>query len=131
MTGPMTDTGSGRLHGIGRIATITLVIVAIVGIAWLLVELIGFLLQVFAALVLAVIFDAVTDRVCRIPYMRRGPALALSVLALVGLFAGVFFLFGTQLTREFDTIRDSIPPAVAQVQSLLDRFGLGKPARDL
>ena len=63
--------------------------------------------------------------------MPRGFALALSVIALLLVFIGVFALFGTQLAAEFDTIRESLPSAIAQVQRLLERMGLGEPARDL
>lgn len=120
-----------RPYRISHIAIATVTVIAIVGVAWLLVTLAGFLMLVFAALVLAAIFDAMARWVSRVTRMSRGFALALSVLALLGLFFAVFALFGAQLTSEFDTIRDSIPPALEQVRSLLDRVGLGEPADDL
>ena len=120
-----------RLPGFGRIAAITVMIVAIIGVAWLLVKLSSFLLLVFAALVLAAIFDAMTRKVSGITRMRRGFALTLSVVALLAVFGGVFALFGTQLANEFDTIRDSIPPAIDQVRGLLEQVGLGGAARDM
>ncbi|MDT9600773.1 AI-2E family transporter [Sphingosinicella rhizophila] len=122
---------SDRSYTIGRVAAITVTVVAILGVAWLLVELSGFLMLIFGALVLAAIFDAVTRRVSMLTRMKRGYSLALSVLAVLAIFAGAFALFGTQLAGEFDTIRDSIPPAVEQVRMFLDRIGLGEPARDL
>jgi predicted PurR-regulated permease PerM len=118
-----------RLPGFGRIAAITVIIVAIIGVAWLLVKLSSFLLLVFAALVLAAIFDAMTRKVSGITGMRF--ALTLSVVALLAVFGGVFVLFGTQLANEFDTIRDSIPPAIDQVRGLLEQVGLGGAARDM
>lgn len=120
-----------RPYRISHIAIATVAVIAIVGVAWLLVTLAGFLMLVFAALVLAAIFDAMARWVSRVTRMSRGFALALSVLALLGLFFAVFALFGAQLTSEFDTIRDSIPPALEQVRILLDRVGLGEPADDL
>ncbi len=123
--------GSDRPYRISHIAIATVAVIAIVGVAWLLVTLAGFLMLVFAALVLAAIFDAMARWVSRVTRMSRGFALALSVLALLGLFFAVFALFGAQLTSEFDTIRDSIPPALEQVRILLDRVGLGEPADDL
>ena len=106
-------------------------IVAIFGVTWMLASLTDFLMLVFAALVLAAIFDAMTRRVSGLTRMKRGYALALSVAALLLLFIGIFALFGTQLASEFDTISDSIPPALERVQSLLQQFGLGEPARKL
>lgn len=125
------EDGRSRSPGFGRIAAIVVMVVAILGVAWLLLELSGFLLLVFAALVLAAIFDAMTRKLSALTRMKRGFALTLSVVALVAVFGGVFALFGTQLAREFDTIREGVPPAVDQVRGLLERAGLGEPARDM
>ena len=128
---PAGEGHRNRSPGFGRIATIIVMIVAILGVAWLLVKLSGFLLLIFAALVLAAIFDVMTRKVRTVLPMKRGFALTLSVVALLAVFGGVFALFGSQLVREFDTIRDSIPPAIEQVRAFLDRVGLGEPARDM
>ncbi len=124
-------SGAERPRGAAEIARITVMIVAILGVAWLIVSLTDFLMLVFAALVLAAIFDAMTRRVQKWTRMGRGVALGVSVTALLLLFVGVFALFGSQLADEFDTIRASIPKALALVQGLLERFGLGGPAREL
>ena len=116
---------------IGRIATVTVTIVLIVGIAWLLVELTSFLLLVFAALVLAQIFSAMSERLTRRTGMKRGVALTLSVGLLLTLFIAVFAMFGAQLANELDTIRDSIPLALKELEDLLEKVGLGEPARNL
>lgn len=130
-TAPEAEGRPGRSLGLGRIATILVITVAILGVAWMLVKLSGLLLLVFAALVLAAIFDKMTRKVCAYTRMKRGFGLALSVLVLLAVFAGVFALFGTQLARELDTIRESIPPAIEQVRGFLERIGLGGPLRDL
>lgn len=109
----------------------TVIVLAIVGIAWLLIELTEFLLLVFAALVLAAVFSSMARRVCRLTGMKRGPALGISVLALLAVFAGAFTLFGSQLSSEFDTIQQSIPPAIDRVEAQLDDFGLGNQAREV
>lgn len=116
---------------IGRIATVTVTIVLIVGIAWLMVELTSFLLLVFAALVLAQIFSAMSERLIRWTGMKRGVALTLSVISLLTLFIAVFAMFDAQLANEFDTIRDNIPLALKELQDLLEKVGLGEPARKL
>jgi predicted PurR-regulated permease PerM len=121
----------GQRPGIGRIAAITITVAAILGIAWLLVELAGFLLLVFASLVIAAVFDASARQVTRFTRLGHGLALTISILALLAMFVGGFILFGSQLANQFDTIRDSIPPALDQVEAFLDRAGLGEPAREL
>lgn len=130
-TGSDRNIAARPSPSLGRIATIVVMVLAIVGVAWLLLNLSGFLLMVFAALVLAAVFDAMTRKVCALTGMRRGFALTLSVVALLAIFGTVFTLFGTQLAGQFDTIRDSIPPALDQVRDLLDKVGLGEPARDM
>lgn len=129
MTEP-TANPTSRAYDMGRIATIAVMIVAIFGVAWLVVELGGFLMLVFAALVLAAIFDVMSRGVSKFTRLSRGPSLAVSVIALLAIFAGVFTLFGSQLAGELDTIRESIPPAIDQVRAFLDRVGLGETARN-
>ena len=114
-----------------RIAMGAVIVLAVAGTAWLLIKLSGLLLLVFAALVLAAILDAMTGFICRIPGMRRGAALTVAVFAMLAVIIGAFTLFGTQIVGEFDTIRESIPPAIDQVQALLERAGLGETARGL
>jgi predicted PurR-regulated permease PerM len=121
----------GRRPKLGRIAAITITIAAILGIAWLAVELAGFLLLVFASLVIAAVFDASARQVTRFTRLGHGLSLTISILGLLAVFLGGFVMFGSQLANQFDTIRDSIPPALDQVEAFLDRAGLGEPAREL
>ncbi len=131
MTEATPETTADGPKRTARIAAATVTILAIVGVAWLFLELTRFFLLVFAALVLAVIFDAMARRVTAVTRMPRGPALGLSIIALLTVFIGAFALFGTQMAREFDTIVESIPPALTQVDALLSRFGVSESARDL
>ena len=114
-----------RYWTLSRIAAATVSIVAIVGVALLMVRLASFLLLVFAAVVLAVVFDALTRLICTRLSVGRGIALALAVILLLGVFIGAIVLFGAQLTSEFDDIRNSLPGAVDNVQAFLDQLGLG------
>lgn len=122
-------SAASRIPAPGQVAAITLTILGIVGIAWLLIELTQFLLLVFAALVLAAIFSSLARRVCTLTGMNRGPALMISVLLLLAVFSGAFTLFGSQIASEFDTIQESIPPAIDRVEAQLNNIGLGEQAR--
>ncbi|WP_017672451.1 AI-2E family transporter [Blastomonas sp. AAP53] len=126
----VSDHATRTVHP-GQVAAITLTVLGIVGIAWLLMELTQFLLLVFAALVLAAVFSSLARRVCRLTGMRRGPALAISVFLLLAIFSGAFTLFGSQIASEFDTIQQSIPPAIDRVEAQLDDMGLGEQARQI
>jgi predicted PurR-regulated permease PerM len=115
----------------GRIANATLIVVGIVGVAWIMVELTRFIMLVFSAIVIGAVFDTIASWLCRITGMKRSMALALSVIGMLTLFVGAFALFGSQLAQEFDTIRETVPRALQSVEGLLDRYGLGERARQL
>jgi len=131
MTLGSEGAGSGLWKTARHAAVITCVVLAVVGVAWLLLSLADFLLLVFAALVLAAVLDVMTRWTGRLTRLPRGLSLALSVLLLLVVFAGAFVLFGAQLAGEFETIRATIPPAIDEVRAFLERFGLGQTARDL
>ncbi|MDO9369732.1 MAG: AI-2E family transporter [Sphingopyxis sp.] len=124
------DTSATRVSS-GRIAAFTLIVIAIVGVAWLAVELTRFFMLVFAAIVLAAVFDAIAGWLVRRTGMKRGFALALSVAGIIAIFTGAFILFGSQLAREIDTIREQVPRALQSVEAFLDRYGLGTKVREL
>lgn len=117
--------------GPGRIAGATVIVVSIVAMAWLAVSLTRFLMLVFASIVLAAIFDACASWLCRFSWMKRPIALILSILGIIGLFAGVFTLFGSQLAAEFVTIKAMVPEALRNVEGFLHRYGLGDQVGDL
>lgn len=116
-------------HSAASIARNTLIIVSIVGLVWLVVELNRFFMLVFAAIVLAAVFDAIASWICRVSGVRRSYALAVSVIALLLVFLGAFALFGAQIGQEFDTIKNTLPSALQAIEGFLDRFGLGDRVR--
>lgn len=118
-------------EGAGKIAVNTLIVLSIVGLCWLVIELSRFFMLVFAAVVIASVFDALASWLCRVTRMRRGIALALSVIGLIALFVGAFALFGTQLSREFETIRETLPKAIQGIEGFLNRYGLGERVKAL
>ncbi|MGF7147131.1 putative PurR-regulated permease PerM [Sphingomonas zeicaulis] len=115
----------------GRVAVVIVMLIAIVGVASLLTELTRLFMLVFAAIVIATIFDALARKLCDLTKIPRGLALLIAVFALLGIFVGVFTLFGSQLVQQFDTIRQSLPPAIANVEAQLNRFGIGDQVRSL
>lgn len=121
-----SERASARYWTVSRILATTVAIIAIAGVALLVVHMSSFLLLVFAAVVLAVVFDAITRALCSVLPFGRGLALGVAVVLLLGTFFGALFLFGAQLTNEFDTIRQSLPGAVDRLQAFLDQMGLGE-----
>ncbi len=117
--------------GYGRFAAMVVIVMALVGVAFVLVELTRLMMLVFASVVFAVVFDAIAVRLRRWTGMPRGLAIVAAVLLLLGVFFGVFTMFGAQLIAEFDEIRDKFPAALGAIEQQLDRWGLGEPARNL
>jgi predicted PurR-regulated permease PerM len=115
----------------GQIAAATLIVLGILGVALVIVELTRFFMLVFAAVVIGAIFDTIASFLCRRLKLGRGIALTLSVISLVAIIAAAFTLFGSQLAGQIDTIQQSIPGAVTNVEAFLDRFGWGEKAREL
>lgn len=128
---PRAKAETAPAFGPGRIAAAALIVIAIIGVAWLVIALTRFFMLVFAAIVLGAVFDAIASWLCRRTGMKRGFALALSVAGIIAIFAGAFMLFGSQLAREIDTIQRQIPQALAGVEAFLDRYGLGTRVREL
>lgn len=113
------------------VARSALIVLAIAGLFWLFIELNRFLLLVFAAIVLGAVFDAITKRISGWSGIGRPYGLTLAIIGFLALFIGAFALFGTQMAREFDTIRQTVPAAVEGVQGFLDRYGMGAAVAEL
>lgn len=126
----MHDIGSEqhrdpRQGSIAQFATRVVTVLAIVGTTWLMVQMISLLMLVFAAVVLAVVFDAMARILIRWLHLPRGLALTAAILLLLGVFIGIFAMFGAQLAREFETIREQIPSALSAIEGQLQVWGLG------
>lgn len=114
-----------------KVALATVIVVGIIGVCWLFIELNRFFMLVFAAVVLAAVFDAVAGRIVRHARIGRSWALMLAILGSIAVFVGAFALFGSQLSREFETIRNTLPQALQGIEGFLDRYGLGEKAKEL
>lgn len=116
--------------GAGRIATATVIVLAIVGIAWLAIDLARFFMLVFAAIVLACVFDAMTRRAMRWTRLGRSLSLAISVVVLLLVFISAFVMFGSQLADQIDTIQRSVPEAIEDVENLARQIGFSVSLQD-
>lgn len=127
----LTSEGGKSIGSSAAVAQSTLIVVLIVGLSWLMIELNRFLLLVFAAIVLAAVFDAITGWICRKTGINRSIGLTMAIFGFLGVFAGAFTLFGTQLASEFDTIRQTVPTAIEGLRGFLGDYGMGGSFREL
>ncbi|MFN3620947.1 AI-2E family transporter [Sphingorhabdus sp.] len=114
-----------------QIARATAIVVAVIGVALLMVELSRLLLLVFASVTIASIFSVLAEMIRRKTGISQNIALSISVLSLILLFAGAFALFGTQIASEFTTLQKTLPTALKGFEVFLDRYGFGDPLRSL
>jgi predicted PurR-regulated permease PerM len=112
----MTDTGG--------FARRCLIVLAIAVVALVLYKMTNLLLLIFAAVTIASIFSAARSGISRLTGLKGGLALTVAVLAVIGLLVGVFTMFGTQIAREMDTIRERFPAALASAQAQLQAWGV-------
>jgi predicted PurR-regulated permease PerM len=125
-----TSQKGGSLDS-ANIARATLIIIAIVGVAWLLLSLTRLLMLIFASVTIATIFDAVASFLKRRTRIGRGWATTMSIVFIIGFFFAAFALFGTQIARELQSVWETLPTALQGVEAFLDRYGLGDRAREL
>lgn len=127
----MTDQPEAKGSDTSQVARATFIVLAIVGVAWLMFELTHLLMLIFASITIAAIFDALAGVIERRTGIGRGFALSGAIFGVIALFVGAFALFGTQIARELDTVWATLPSALTGVESFLDRYGLGDRAREL
>ncbi|WP_170936943.1 MULTISPECIES: AI-2E family transporter [Rhodomicrobium] len=99
-----------------------LIVAAIVVLALLIWQLLPALLLLFAAVLFALMLDGGADFVERHTPLSRSFALALVILAIVGLLGGVLFQFGGQIMTQLDDVAQRLPGAIASLQT---RLGVG------
>ena len=101
---------------------ITIAVLAVVLLTWALRDL---LILVFGSVLLSVILQLIADPIQHRLKLPGGVALFCAVLILVGLFALVFWMFGSELARQGTALTRMIPEAWEAVQAQLAGWGLG------
>ncbi len=106
-----------------------LIAIAIVGVALLLWTMRGLLILVFGSILLAVIL-----RIVARPFNDRlglpdRLALLVAILLIAALAAFAFTLFGQEVVRQAEALRQSLPSAWRSIFQQLESFGLGEPVR--
>lgn len=102
-----------------------LIAIGIVALALLLWQLRDLLLLVFGAVLVAVIFAAVAQLICRHSPLSHGWGLLVAVVLLVGVVAGAVALFGAQLVSQSQQLGEMLPRAWEAVQAYAESWGLG------
>lgn len=110
----------------GDIADFTrklLILLAIVGMAALVLKLGYLLLLLFASAVVAVIIRLIANLFGRMG-VGDGLATTFAVLVIFASLVGFGWVFGGLVSSQFSTLAEQIPDAVIRVQALLDDWGI-------
>lgn len=110
-------------HIFVRRALIVLGLAALFFLVW---QLRVLLLMLFGAVVVATIFRAVADMLCRIVRLPAGIATALSVLIVLGTLGVLISVFGAHVAQQLETLRETLPAAWAEIEQRIGDFGLSE-----
>ena len=112
--------GSGEKQFVRRVL-IVLGLGALVFLAW---QLRTLLLMVFGAIVVASIFRAVADWICKVTRVPSAVATALSIALVLGGIGGLVAMFGAHVGQQLTTLRDALPGAWRAFEARIGDFGL-------
>ena len=101
----------------------TLIVIALLALAFLAWELREVLLMVFGAVVIATLFRSLAGVYCKAGIPEK-ISLLLAVLTVVLVVGIGVALFGAQLVSQYEQIRETLPKAWAALQQRLEGFGL-------
>ena len=103
-----------------------LIVFAIASLFFLAWELRTLLLMLFGAVVIASIFRAVADTICKYTRLPSGVSTALAVLLVLGSVASAIALFGAHVGSQITTLRETLPQAWATVEQRVGDIGLSE-----
>lgn len=84
----------------------------------------------FGAVLLAMVFDLLTEAICRVLHLPRGWSFALATIIIIGVIGVCIWLFGMNLAQQFGQVMQRISQGEASFKSMLQRMGLGTSVLD-
>jgi predicted PurR-regulated permease PerM len=103
-----------------------LIVLALTALFFLLWQLRMLLLMLFGAVVIATIFRAVADTICRFTRLPNGAATALSILLVLGAVAALVALFGAHVGQQVKALRETLPAAWRALEARVGDIGLAE-----
>ena len=103
-----------------------LIVLGLAALFFLLWQLRTLLLMFFGAIVVASIFRAVADWICRLTRVPAIVANALSILLVLGAVIGLVALFGAHIGQQLQTLRDALPAAWKAFEARIGDVGLSE-----
>lgn len=91
----------------------------------------GLLLMLFGAIVVASVFRALSDRICKLTRWHEGTAVTFSIIVILGAVAGLAALFGQHIAQQVDTLRETLPAAWLSFEQRVGDLGLDDQLRQV
>ena len=103
--------------------------VIVIGIALLLWNLRGLFMLVFGAVLVSVVLSLVAQPIRRRLGVPDWAALLAAVVIVATVLIGAIWIFGAQVARQAEALREMIPAAWTALEARLDAWGLGEAMR--
>ena len=84
------------------------------------------LLMLFGAIVIASIFRAVADMICKYTRLPSGVSTGLAILLVLGSLAALIALFGSHVAQQVATLRETLPAAWRTLEQRVGDIGLSE-----
>nr|WP_018148314.1 AI-2E family transporter [Henriciella marina] len=128
----MSDTPSADRRALDRVfITRTLFVLATIMLAMIIAELASVLVQVFGAVIVAVLLRAIMDPLRKHTPMPAPLCLAVSVVMVAGSLIGVGVFFGFKFTSQAEELLTILPERIDALQSSLQASELGRMTADM
>lgn len=101
-----------------------LIVLGLAAIFFLIWELRILLLMLFGAIVIASIFRAVADAICKYTKLPNGVSTALAIILVLGSLAALIALFGSHVSQQVITLRETLPAAWKALEQRIGDIGL-------
>lgn len=101
-----------------------LIVLGLAALFFLVWQLRILLLMLFGAIVIASIFRAVADLICKYTRLPNGVSTALSIILVLGSLAALIALFGTHVAQQVQALRETLPAAWKTVEQRIGDIGL-------
>ena len=115
----MATKQGGSEHLFVRHVLIVLGLAAVFFLVW---QLRILLLMLFGAIVIASIFRAVADMICKYTRLPNGVSTALSILLVLGSLGALIALFGSHVAQQVQTLRETLAGGVEDAGATFRRL---------
>lgn len=121
----MTERKAGKALSEQTFVRRVLIVLGFVTLFFLAWQLRTLLLMFFGAIIIASIFRAIADSICRLTRWPDGIGTALSILLVLGALAASIALFGAHVREQIQTLGDQLPVAWRAFETRIGNFGFG------